>query len=270
MRIAVIQYPGSNCEHETARAVQSAGMEAEVFRWNKDPGELPGYDGYILPGGFSYQDRVRAGAIAAKKAIMSTMMSEAEKGKPVMGICNGAQILVETGMIPGVAWGELEMALAPNMMEGRSGFYCDWVYLKLACAPERCVFSRALGPGEVLPMPVAHAEGRFVTRKEGLLERLWADDQIVFQYSDADGNAAAEFPGNPNGSLDSIAGICNRQGNVLALMPHPERATWLRQVAEDLGGEASLMRYRGRGRLESLRGPAPGRKLFSSMVEGGK
>ncbi len=188
--IAVIQYPGSNCEHETARAVVAAGAKAEVFRWNKDASELVRFDGYILPGGFSYQDRVRAGAIAAKKSIMKTIMEEAAKGKSVLGICNGAQVLVETGLIPGLERGELEMALAPNIMEERSGFYCDWTYLKLACPPERCVFTSLLSAGQVLPVPVAHAEGRFVTTRKKLIDRLWDKEQVVFQYCDGDGCVA--------------------------------------------------------------------------------
>ena len=116
-KVAVIQYPGSNCEYETARAVEASGMSAEIFRWNKDPSSLPEYDGYIIPGGFSYQDRVRAGAIGAKKSIMRTILKEAETGKPVMGICNGAQVLVETGLIPGFDNKELAIALAWNEMK---------------------------------------------------------------------------------------------------------------------------------------------------------
>ncbi len=265
-KIAVIQYPGSNCEYETAWAVRSAGMEAEIFRWNRSPEELKEFDGYIISGGFSYQDRVRAGAIAAKKPIMKVIKEEAEKGKPVLGICNGAQILVEAGMIPGICWGEVEMALAPNLSGERAGYYCNWIFVRCEVKGERCVFTKNFSPGEVIPLPVAHAEGRFITSKEGLLEELKEREQIVLRYCNSKGEIISEFPVNPNGSVYNIAGICNPEGNVFALMPHPERANWIRQVPSDLDTPYSQLKEEAWGDLERMRAPGPGRKIFTSLL----
>ncbi len=262
-KVAIIQYPGSNCEYETARAVRSSGMSAEIFRWNRDPSSLPEYDGYIIPGGFSYQDRVRAGAIGAKKSIMKTIFKEAEIGKPVMGICNGAQVLIESGIIPGLKPGELEMALAPNT--GRSGYYCNWVHVIHATGKGRCAFTCLFEEDEVIPIPVAHAEGRFVTEKEGLIEKLGANGQIVLRYCTPEGKTESSFPVNPNGSFDNIAGICNPSGNVFALMPHPERATWLRQVPDNLGDEYAKAKQAAYGNCQKMLDPGPGRRIFESM-----
>jgi len=267
MRVAVIQYPGSNCEYETYWALKFAGLDAEIFRWNKDPEELKKFSAYVLSGGFSYQDRVRAGAIAAKKPIMKVIMEEAEKGKPVLGICNGAQILVESGMIPGIKWGEVEMALAPNTGGGRAGYYCNWVFLKCEVEGSRCAISAYFKKDEVIPMPVAHAEGRFTTRSEEVIKKLLSHNQIVFRYCTSQGEIREEFPYNPNGSIFSIAGICNPQGNVVAMMPHPERATWIRQIPDDLDSPYSLKKYKGRGSIQAMREPGPGYKIFLSLRE---
>ncbi|HNQ55431.1 MAG TPA: phosphoribosylformylglycinamidine synthase subunit PurQ, partial [Methanothrix sp.] len=140
MKIAVLQFPGTNCEFETLVAVKAVGMDGEIFRWNREAGELSSFDGFILPGGFSYQDRLRAGAIAAKEPVLAALKDEAGKGKPIIGICNGFQILVEAGLLPGRA-GEcapdksIDMALAQNVMVSkgkivRRGYYCDWVHLR--------------------------------------------------------------------------------------------------------------------------------------------
>jgi phosphoribosylformylglycinamidine synthase I len=262
-RIAVIQYPGSNCEYETARAVSAAGMRAEIFRWNRDTSSLSDYDGYIIPGGFSYQDRVRAGAIAAKKSIMRSIFREAERGKAVMGICNGAQVLVETGMIPGISAGELEMALAPNT--GWSGYYCNWVHVIHSAKKGKCAFTCLFGEGEVFPIPVAHAEGRFVTEKENLIRKLHDNGQIVLRYSTFEGKIEGRFPVNPNGSTENIAGICNPSGNVFALMPHPERASWLRQVPDDIGDKYGELKQKSYGDAKKMTEPGPGGKMFESM-----
>jgi len=268
--IAVIQFPGSNCEAETARAVEAAGMKAEIFRWNRDPQELERFAGYIIGGGFSYQDRVRAGVIAAKEPIMEAVIAAADAGKPVLGICNGAQVLVETGLVPGLRGHAIDMALAPNqMVRGgrvvRRDYYCAWVHLRLSCAPDRCVFTGTLPADAVFPMPMAHGEGRFTTTHPDLLEQLERNDQIVLRYCTPEGEIDPNFPINPNGALANMAGICNPAGNVLALMPHPERASWLRQVPLDLGDAYGARRRAARGHFPELEGPGPGRALFDSL-----
>ncbi len=263
--IAVIQFPGTNCEYETARAVSAAGMVARVFRWNSDARELRGFDGFVVPGGFSYQDRIRAGAVAAKKKLMKTLLEESLAGKPLLGICNGAQILIESGILPGIEPGRVEMALAPNA--GRRGYYCDWIYVKVACVPSRCAFTGGYREGEVFPLPVAHAEGRFVASDEKLADRLEENDQVIFRYSSSSGTASECFPVNPNGSIYNIAGLCNPKGNVLGLMPHPERAVFTRQVPEDVAGRYGALKRGAAGDFEKMKVPGPGSEIFRSMLK---
>jgi len=255
MKIAVVQFPGTNCEHETLVAVKAVGMDGEVFRWNRPAEELCEFDGFVIPGGFSYQDRVRAGAIASKEPVMETLHEEAEKGKPIIGICNGFQILVESGLLPGT--GRLDMALAQNVMITggrivRRGYYCDWVHLRHEAEAGRCCGSFLMGVGTVLQIPIAHGEGNLVTTTPGLIERLNEDDQVVFRYCDSSGEEGSEFPVNVNGSTESIAGICNPEGNVLGMMPHPERAFFPRQLSSFNSG----MKEGDAG---------PGRLVFESM-----
>ena len=219
-RIAVILFPGTNCEEESLRAARLAGLEAELVRWNQ-PLDAERFDGYILPGGWSYEDRVRAGAIAARDVIMATITSEAQRGKPVLGICNGAQVLIETGLVPGYGAGPA-MALAANNL----GYRCAWVRLRLQVPPDRTAFTAAFTDGEIIELPVAHGEGRFITEAPEVLASLVAGQQIPFVYADAAGEPATTFPDNPNGSVYAAAAVCNAQGNVMALMPHPERASW--------------------------------------------
>ncbi len=268
-RVALIQFPGSNCEWETKAAAEAAGMSCDVFRWNRDPGLLAEYEGYIIGGGFSYQDRVRSGAIACKEPIVARVMSEVmERGKPIIGICNGAQVLVEAGLIPGLHPGDVQMALAPNRPDPRhriAGFCCRWVFVKLACAPERCVFTTAFEPGQVLPIPIAHGEGRFTSADPEVIEQLRANDQIVFQYCDAKGVVEDRPDINPNGAVANIAGLCNPQGNVMAMMPHPERASFLRQVPTDLGDVWAARRRAAWADAQALEQPGPGRLVFISM-----
>jgi len=270
-RVALVQFPGSNCEWETKRAAEAAGIDCDVFRWNLDPEALLAYDGYVVGGGFYYQDRVRSGVVATKEPIVARMMQEiADAGKPAMGICNGAQVLVEAGLIPGLHTGNVEMALAPNRPDPThriAAFCCRWVYLKLACAPERCLMTSRMQPGEVIPIPIAHGEGRFITRDPEVLAGLRANDQIVFQYCDADGNVVDRPDVNPNGAVDNVAAICSPEGSVLAMMPHPERASFLRQVPTDLGDEWSLRRREAWGDARGLDEPGPGRAIFDSMRE---
>ncbi len=227
MKVGIIEFPGTNCERETAAAVRRAGMTPVPFRWNKDPGELEKLDGYIIAGGFSYEDRSRSGIIAAIDPLMPSIKREIEKGKPLIGICNGAQILLETGMVPGLPEYHLGAALAANrrVKNGNvlgTGFYNAWVDITFDNAPENCAFTSALSLNQTMHIPAAHAEGRFII-PDSLLEKMIAQKMAVFRYSDEHGNIDAEFPVNPNGSVYNIAGICNPAGNVLALMPHPER-----------------------------------------------
>ena len=231
-RVAVVQFPGVNCEAETARALERVGLEAEIFRWMRPAGELARFDAYVLPGGFSYQDRVRGGALAAKHPLVEVLAERAEHGAPVLGICNGAQVLVEAGLVPG--GGEVELALARNRMPGRAGYYARWVMVRIEASP--CLFTRTLEPGTLLPLPVAHGEGRFTSRAEGRLADLAAAGQVPLRYASPDGRTAAAFPDNPNGSEEAVAGLCNAGGNVLALMPHPERAQDLGALSRAVGG----------------------------------
>ncbi len=226
-KVAVILFPGSNCELEALRAVRRSHMEAELIRWNDHSKKLGNYDAFILPGGFSYEDRGRSGIIASKDPIMKTVIKEAGNGKPVLGICNGAQVLVETGMIPGLHPEHLEMALAWNerIKNGKIlgvGFYNDWVYIRHNSKPGRSVFNR-FNQKTLMHIPVAHGEGRFTTKDKTILKKLIANDQTLFRYCNAKGEFIDEFPVNPNGAMYNLAGVCNPEGNVMALMPHPER-----------------------------------------------
>ncbi len=269
-RVALIQFPGSNCEWETKRAAEAAGLICDIFRWNADPGALPDYDGYIIGGGFSYQDRVRSGVIATKQPIMRIVFHEVtEHGKPILGICNGAQVLVEAGLIPGLHPGHVEMGLAPNFHDPEhriAGFCCRWIYLKHVCAPGRCALTRELPAGEVFPIPIAHGEGRFVTRDPEVLAQLQENDQIVFQYCDEDGHIEDRRDINPNGAQANIAGLCNPEGNVLGMMPHPERASFLRQIPAELGGVWGEKKIQAWGDAQAMNSPGPGFAIFLSLA----
>lgn len=226
-KIAVILFPGTNCELEALRACQRANMKTELFRWNDDRKKLKGFDGYILPGGFSYEDRGRSGVVASKDPVLEVIKAEALKGKPIMGICNGAQILVETGLIPGLSSDHLQMALAWNerIKKGKIlgvGFYNDWVYMRSDVKKNKTPYNR-FSEKVLMQIPVAHGEGRFTTMEKDLLKNLIKNDQTLFRYCDSKGEIIDEFPVNPNGAMYNLAGVCNTEGNVLALMPHPER-----------------------------------------------
>lgn len=251
--IAVLQLPGSNCEWETARAVEQAGGTARVVRWNEPPETIRRFAGYIIPGGFSYQDRVRAGAVAARLPFVEAVARRAREGAPVLGICNGAQVLVEAGLVPGIHDGSLDLVLGPNRMVGRDGYYSRWVLLGAGPAAERCLFTRGLGE-RLLPIPMAHGEGRFSTRDASVADRLPAF--VALSYRLPGGSPAVDFPWNPNGSLASAAGVTNEAGNVLALMPHPERAVLPEQVPPEMRSEA-------RGDCPDR---GPGSRIFRAMV----
>lgn len=264
--VAIIQFPGVNCEDETARAVRAAGCPAALFRWNDDPALLDETIAVILPGGFSYQDRIRAGVVAAKDRIMDKLADLARAGRPVLGICNGAQVLVEAGLIPGLHWERVDLALAPNRMADREGYYCNWVFLRRERSA--CIWTGAIDDGEVVPIPIAHAEGRFVTGDAAVLDEMGRNGQIVLRYCTAAGEIDPAFPANPNGSMENMAGVCNPAGNVLAMMPHPERATWLRQVPEDCAGPWGRRRTRAVGDIAGLEDEGPGRRFFASIAGG--
>jgi len=262
LRVAVVQFPGVNCEDETVRALQRAGLAGEIFGWTRPAAGLREFHAYVLPGGFSWQDRVRAGALSAKDPLMLTLIEEVEgRGKPVLGICNGAQVLVETGLVPG--GGTVELALARNHMPGRGGYLARWVHVRVEASC--CVFTRALAPGTVLPLPVAHGEGRFASRDPVRLARLRGAGQMPLRYVTADGRDACDFPDNPNGSAEGAAAVCSAKGNALAMMPHPERALDLGQVSRCVAGEWAERRQRA-GEAGTLAAEAgPGRVLFEGL-----
>jgi phosphoribosylformylglycinamidine synthase I len=251
-RVAVLQFPGNNSEYETRRALKDAGMEADFFRWNQDPNELNDFDGFVVPGGFSYEDRGRAGLIASMAPVMQGIREQAEQGKPVLGICNGAQIIVETGLVPGglpksygvgssdkntsqIPQRPLLLCLARNkrVQDGKLigvGFYNEEIKLKSMSPKGRTAFTLNYEPNELADSPVAHGEGRFTTSINGLFDQLESNNQIIFKYCDEEGNTEedgaqfADFPTNPNGAMHNAAAISNVAGNVMAIMPHPERA----------------------------------------------
>lgn len=225
-KVAVILFPGTNCELEALRACKRSKMKAELFRWNDDKAKIKNFDAFIIPGGFSYEDRGRSGIVAAKDPIMNSIAREAMKGKPVLGICNGAQVLVETGLVPGVKYGKVEMALTYNqrIKKGKilgTGFYNDWIYMRSEQKSNRSPFNR-FPTSTILHIPLAHGEGRFTMDKKEL-KKMIADKQTLFRYCNAKGEFVDEFPYNPNGAIHNLAGVCNKEGNVLSLMPHPER-----------------------------------------------
>jgi phosphoribosylformylglycinamidine synthase len=260
--VAVLRFPGSNCERESLLAVERAGLAGRIVRWNEAPETLLRFDAYVLPGGFSYQDRIRAGAVAARLPLCEVVARRAREGAPVFGICNGAQILVEAGLVPGSGeTGAVRLALAPNRIARRDGYYTRWVFLAPGEAAGRCLFTRGLD--EPVPMPMAHGEGRFVTSEARLGERL--GEEVALRYAQPDGAAARGFPWNPNGSEADAAGLVGGEGNVLALMPHPERAQWLAQVPEGLAGSWGERRRRAAGAAD-LAADGPGLRLFRNLA----
>ena len=216
-KIAIIIFPGTNCHEESFRAIARAGMLPEFFRWNDDYEKLKDFAGYFIPGGFSYEDRVRSGAIAGRDPLMNVIKEEASNGKPIIGICNGAQILVESGLIPGLESYYLGAGLAWN----NHGYLNIWTRIKNESEPARCAFNN-FKQGHHFSLPIAHGEGRWVIPQD-LMNQLKENGQLVFRYCDASGEEKDEYPINPNGAMYNLAGVCNEAGNVLALMPHPER-----------------------------------------------
>jgi len=223
-RIAIPSFPGSNGEVDNLATLKRCGFDAFLFRWNDSIEKLENVDGYFFGAGFSYEDRGRSGMVAARDPLFQFLHEEAARGKVIVGNCNGAQVLVESGLIP--MGDKLRMCLAHNLSTGvdgsvhAPGFLNEWVWITRACQKGRCATANWDG---TMHIPYAHGEGRFVTVDKELLAELKANDQIAFQYSDAGGTVSVHAPITPNGSTEAIAGICNPEGNVVALMPHPER-----------------------------------------------
>ena len=207
MKFAVVVFPGSNCDHDAQYAAQHVlGQEAELI-WHKDT-SLRGADVVVLPGGFAHGDYLRTGAIARFSPIMQEVSRFAAAGGPVLGICNGFQVLLEAGLLPGA------------MLRNRSLQYqCEHVLLKVEQTDTP--FTLSCDPTRLLRIPIAHGEGNYYADPE-VVEQLEKNRQVIFRYVDASGQATAEA--NPNGSLHNIAGICSERRNVVGLMPHPERA----------------------------------------------
>lgn len=215
MKFGVIVFPGSNCDHDAYHVISKHVGQPVDFIWHQDT-DLSHYDAVIIPGGFSYGDYLRAGALARFSPVMNSLKEFAARGGFVLGICNGFQILCEAGLLPGALIRNRELH-----------FICDYVYVRVETS--ETPFTSELHKGSVLHLPIAHAEGNYVC-DDSTLEELRRQDRIVFRYADAHGEPTDEA--NSNGSRDSIAGICNRERNVLGLMPHPERA------CEDLLGSS--------------------------------
>ncbi len=256
--IAVIYFPGNNCEEESLKAVLASGIDGKIVRWNQRR-DIEKYDGFVIPGGWGYEDRIRAGVIIAKDPIFDIIRKEAENGKPVLGICNGAQALVECGMVPGLK-NKVEMALAPNKNPFVSGYYTTWINVRNEQEKNRCAFTRFTEKDEVVPMPIAHGEGRFITKDHDLVNQLIKNKQIIFRYSTKEGKIEESFPINPNGAIYNIAAICNKKGNVMAIMPHPERSSFIRQLPDSVELKNKFV-----GNIRAMEDPAPAMHIFESM-----
>lgn len=215
MKAGIVVFPGSNCDWDTYYALNSVGIEP-VFLWHKDR-NLNGCDLIVLPGGFSYGDYLRSGVLASFSKIMDSVKEFAEKGGLVLGICNGFQILLESGILPGAMLRNKELR-----------FICKFVQIRVE--NNSTPFTKNCQKGEVLKIPIAHMDGNYYLPYEEL-EKLKRNGQIVFRYCDEKGEITDKA--NPNGSMENIAGIINEKGNVLGMMPHPERASFSILGSED-------------------------------------
>ena len=227
VKAAVIVFPGSNCDRDVAVALEAATGTAPVMQWHRDADLPEDLDLIVVPGGFSYGDYLRSGAMAAHSPVMRAVKDRAAKGVYVLGICNGFQILTEAGLLPGAL-----------MRNAGLKFVCKDVHLKVETADS--AFTRHYQSGQVIRIPIAHHDGNFFADAE-TLERLEGEGQVAFRYCGADGNVAAAA--NPNGSVHNIAGVYNQTRTVLGLMPHPERLA------------------------EALLGGIDGQPMFSGLVD---
>ena len=225
MKAAVIVFPGSNCDRDVKVALEKVTGGSVSMVWHAD-NTIPATDLIVLPGGFAYGDYLRTGAMAAHSPIMRDVVARAKSGTPLLGICNGFQVLCEAGLLPGVL-----------MRNASLKFVCRDVHLRVERTDT--VFTSRFGKGEVVRIPIAHGDGNYFA-DPATLDRLEAEGRVVFRYVDADGQATAA--GNPNGSQRNIAGICDDRRRVLGMMPHPERL------------------------FEPMLGGTDGRKVFESML----
>lgn len=207
MKFGVVVFPGSNCDHDAHYALGQVLQKPVEFIWHQSE-DISGFDAIILPGGFSYGDYLRTGAIARFSPVMRAVERFARSGGLVLGICNGFQILCEAGLLPGAL-----------MRNTGLRFICRHVHIRVESTITP--FTLAAEPGQILRIPIAHADGNYFCDAKTLTE-LQRNDQIVFRYCASDGRLDPDA--NPNGSLDAVAGVCNRERNILGLMPHPERA----------------------------------------------
>ncbi|MDD4899454.1 MAG: phosphoribosylformylglycinamidine synthase I [Candidatus Omnitrophica bacterium] len=221
VRVCILRTAGTNCDKETAFAFKTAGAETELVHVNRLIGwekQLEDYQILAFPGGFSYGDDIAAGKILAnelKCKLANQIKDFVSQGKLIIGICNGFQILVKAGLLPG----NKDFTQEASLITNDSGKFEDrWTYLR--AVKTKCIWTKNLP--QVIYLPVAHGEGKFVVKEKSVLERLKKNQQIVFQYCDKQGDLSG-YPDNPNGAIDNIAGICDATGRILGLMPHPER-----------------------------------------------
>jgi phosphoribosylformylglycinamidine synthase I len=261
IRVCMLRVGGTNCDAETKRSFEALGAKARIVHLNKlvEKENLEDYDILVFPGGFSYGDYVRAGAIWAKMIVTKLgkqLKAFAEEDRLILGICNGFQVLIEAGLLPGfnTLTKYPEAALATNVPPG---YNCRWIHIRHD-NKGKCRFTQGIHEGKILYMPVAHAEGRFLFPKEEeekLFGKLREQDQLVFRYCKENGEYANNhFPTNPNGSFQDIAGVCNPEGNVLGLMPHPERAFYWWQQPNWTRSKPCVA-------------PADGKMFFQSIIQ---
>lgn len=227
MKFGVVVFPGSNCDHDCYYAASHAAGASAAFLWHKER-DLKGADVIILPGGFSYGDYLRSGAMARFSPIMEEVVAFANRGGPVIGICNGFQILTESGLLPGAL-----------MRNKNLKFLCRDVHVRAERDAGTTPFTRRVDKGRVLRMPIAHNDGCYFAEPE-LLARLEGEGQVIFRYVSSGGEVTED--GNPNGSLHAIAGITNEKRNVLGLMPHPDRC-----AEATLGNTDGALLFQGLG-----------------------